>query len=205
MSRDKLSVLVRLIREEERDILDIGCGTGSLVGHLSSLGKRTTGVEIAPDKTPTASHSCHDFLQGDIESAETLQRLRDLGRRYDLLIFSEVLEHLVQPEATLKNLTPLLREGGAVLLVLPNVAFYKTRLVHLSGRWPVHPEGIFDKTHLRFFTLETARALVQGCGFRITSLEATHYSTRFRFLYDRLTRWRPTLFGEQFVIRAEPA
>lgn len=204
MNRDKSSVLLRLVREDERDVLDVGCGDGSLASQLSSLGKRVTGVEAAPDKTAAASAACDTLLQGDVESEKTLQRLRALGRRYDLLIFSEVLEHLVRPEQTLRNLRPFLKEHGAVLVVLPNMAFYKTRLVHLLGRWPAHSEGIFDKTHLHFFTLKSAQGLLRECGFRITALEITHYSARFKFLYDRLVRWSPGLFGEQFVIRAEP-
>lgn len=202
MNRDKSSVLLRMIREDEREILDIGCGTGSFAQQLSSLGKRVTGVEVDSGKVSSASAFCDLFVQGDIESAETIRRLEALGRRYDLLIFSEVLEHLVYPDRILRNLKPFLRENGSLLAVLPNVAFYKTRLTHLRGRWPLRSEGIFDKTHLHFFTLETARELVRESGFRITALEMTHYSVRFRFLYDWLVRWSPGLFGEQFVIRA---
>ncbi len=205
MGRDKSSVLLRLIREDEREILDIGCSTGSFAQQLSSLGKRVTGVEVDSGKVSSASVFCDVFIQGDVESAETVRQLEALGRRYDLLILSEVLEHLVHPEQTLHHLKPLLRQKGSILVVLPNVAFYKARLIHFMGHWPAHLEGIFDKTHLHFFTLKSARGLLQECGFHITALEITHYSVRFKFLYDRLVRWFPGLFGEQFVIRADLA
>jgi hypothetical protein len=87
--------------------------------------------------------------------------------------------------------------------VLPNVAFYKTRLRLLRGKWEYADEGILDRTHLRFFTKQTAELLLKEAGFRVVANRATHYSRRFAFIYNHLVEWCPALFGEQFVIRGE--
>lgn len=198
----KSQVVARLVTEKDHDILDIGCGHGEMARHLSALGKRLIGVDREATCHKTAEPHYEKMIVGDIEDMETLKVLTSLGRRYDLILFSEILEHLVHPEKTLEELRVLLRPHGAIIVVLPNVAFYKTRWMLLLGQWRYREEGILDRTHLNFFTLESAQELLQKAGFRIEDSRFTHYSQRFAFLYDRLTKWWPHLFAEQFVMRA---
>lgn len=202
---DKSSRVLELILENDREILDVGCGSGEIARHLHALGRRVAGVEQDPAKAVEAKPFCQEVLAGDIRSESTLGRLRALRRSWDLILCSEILEHLPDPDKTLQELNPFLKPGGAFLVVLPNVAFYKTRLMLLRGKWNYQAEGIWDRTHLRFFTRESATALLEGAGLKVSLLRATHYSRRFAFLYNMLIRWRPGVFGEQFVIRAVPA
>ena len=201
-SRDKISLVLSLIRHNERDILEIGCGGGEITRHLNVMGKRVVGVEIDQDKARIAKRFCKELITGDIESKETINAVRSLNYHYDIILCSEVLEHLKHPEQTLQKLHTFLEPGAAILVVLPNVAFYKTRLMLLAGRWGYADEGILDRTHLRFFTKETAELLLIDTGYKIITSQATHYSSHYAFIYDRLVKWFPRLFGEQFVIRA---
>ncbi len=201
--RDKLTLVLSLIDERDRGILEIGCGEGEMARHLSSLGKSIVGVERDAVKASAAKEFCKEVIVGDIEAWTTIESLKSFEKSYDLILYSEVLEHLVSPEQTLRELRIFLRPGGGVLAVLPNVAFYKTRLMLLGGRWNYSDEGILDRTHLRFFTRYTAETLIRDAGFQIVANLATHYSRRYVFLYNRLVERWPGLFGEQFVIRAE--
>src|SRR3990172_8248055 len=167
------------------------------------LGKCVVGVEVDDKKAAVARQFCKDFIVGDIEKQETIESLRSLRHKYDLILCSEVLEHLSRPDRLLLQLRDFLQPTGAILVVLPNVAFYKTRLSLLRGKWDYTDEGILDRTHLRFFTKHTAEMLLTDSGFRIVANKATHYSRRYATLYNYLVEWWPDLFAEQFVTRAE--
>ncbi|HTQ98457.1 MAG TPA: hypothetical protein VMH83_00645, partial [Candidatus Acidoferrum sp.] len=71
------------------------------------------------------------------------------------------------PFSLLKALKPVLKPGGTVYVSLPNVANVAVRLKLLVGRFEYEEAGIMDMTHLRFFTIATARQMVQEAGFRI--------------------------------------
>jgi len=109
--------------------------------------------------------------------------------------------------------------GGVLFVSLPNVANAAIRLSLLAGRFEYADAGILDRTHLRFFTRRTARRLVEDAGFRIRRVQATPVPAELavallrrapfralsRALFAAAAALRPTLFGYQFVIEAEPA
>jgi SAM-dependent methyltransferase len=138
---------------------------------------------------------------------------------FDVIVAGDILEHLPRPEVLLGSLKPLLKPGGVLLLSLPNVANVTVRLGLLLGRFTYAPRGILDRTHLRFYTRATGRALLEDNGFRIASVETTAMPLELAF--PALARpplaplargasllaarvW-PTLFGYQFVFEAAPA
>ena len=113
----------------------------------------------------------------------------------------------------------LLKPDGVLLLSLPNVANVTVRLALLLGRFHYGSRGILDRTHLRFFTRATGRALLEESGYRVLSIDATAMPLELAF--SALSRpplaglvrgttlaaarlW-PTLFGYQFVYEARPS
>lgn len=182
--------------------MDIGCGEGALAQQLQSMGKSVVAVEFDEQKAAKARSFCRRVIVGNVGSSSVLESLQSLGQRYDLIVCSEVLEHLADPVCVLKRLARFLKAQGAVVAVIPNVAFYKTRLMLLRGRWDYADQGILDRTHLRFFTRKTVCELFSSAGYTLQAVLPTHYSRRFSFLYDRLIHRWPALFGEQFVVRA---
>lgn len=92
----------------------------------------------------------------------------ELGeQRFDRIILADVLEHTVHPDIILRSLRHLLAPQGTVVISLPNVAHYSIRRHLLLGRWNMSDAGILDRTHLRFFTLKTAREMIASGGLRI--------------------------------------
>lgn len=200
--RDKTSLLLWLIQPHEREILDVGCGEGALAKELTRGGKSVVGIELDPGKASRARENCRRVIQGDAEDLQTVEAVRAVQSSFDVLLFSEILEHVRRPEEVLRSFLPLLKPSGAIVVVVPNVAFYKTRLTLLRGEWNYTSEGILDRTHLRFLTKKSLKTLFEETGLTLQTLIATHYSRRFSFLYDGLSAGFPELFGEQFVVRA---
>jgi ubiquinone/menaquinone biosynthesis C-methylase UbiE len=131
-------------------ILELGCGngaTGALALHEKKC-SRYVGIEMFEPMARMAEEVLTKVHQGNVESMS----LPYPAQSFDVLILSEVLEHLVDPETTLRSLTRLLKVGGRVFASSPNVAHYKIIRNLLLGRFDYLESGPMDKTHLRWFT-----------------------------------------------------
>jgi 2-polyprenyl-3-methyl-5-hydroxy-6-metoxy-1,4-benzoquinol methylase len=141
-------------------VLDVGCGFATTSARIQRLGNDVTGIDSATDIGATAGKRLGRVVQADLEDFETVTR--ELGdTRFDVLIFADVLEHLVWPVSALRRYLAFLKDGGSVIVSLPNVALWSVRLAHLAGRWEYAETGVLDRTHLRFFTRRSARWLLE--------------------------------------------
>ena len=133
--------------------------------------------------------------------------MEQLEERFDVVLMGDVLEHLVYPDEVLRSVRQLLLPGGVIIVSLPNVVFWSQRLKTIFGRFDYQSIGLLDCTHLRFFTLRTALALIENSGYRILEfypIIGGRFSSRFRLLWQGLANLRPTLFGYQLLFRAQP-
>ncbi|MDA7798289.1 methyltransferase domain-containing protein [bacterium] len=132
--------------------LDIGCGYGGNIDYLLSKGLILSGVGIEPanlefrnTQAKIINITIEDFLASGKESG-----------KFDLILLLDVLEHLSEPEEILAKLSMLLNEKGAILISLPNVRNFRVFWsIFILGVFPRNKEGIFDGTHLRWFTKKT--------------------------------------------------
>jgi 2-polyprenyl-3-methyl-5-hydroxy-6-metoxy-1,4-benzoquinol methylase len=124
---------------------------------------------------------------------------------YDQIVLGDVLEHTTEPDVVLRDLQPLLADGGGFVVSLPNVLTLRARARLMRGVWRYEDAGIFDRTHLRFFSVTSARELIAAAGLVI---EREHdvgpLSHRFGRLGARLTALRPGLLATQIVVAARP-
>jgi 2-polyprenyl-3-methyl-5-hydroxy-6-metoxy-1,4-benzoquinol methylase len=151
-----------------RRVLDVGCGPGGF-GHSLRQDDPTRerwAVELDADVAATAADHYDRMVVGPFPDAVT-----ELGARFDCIVFNDVLEHVVDPWATLRAATPLLAEGGAVVASIPNVR--NARVVFdlaVRGNWTYTDIGILDRTHLRFFTARSIRQLFVDCGYVVQAM-----------------------------------
>jgi len=190
-------------------VLDVGCATGYLAAELSRAGCAVTGVERDPDAAAAARAQCDALVAGDIEDAACRDEVAAHGP-FDAIVCGDVLEHLRDPWDALAFLATLLAPGGRALVSVPNVAHWTGRRALVRGRFPYADHGLFDRTHLRFFTRSGAHDLVARAGLRVGGeafapaplpLQA-HFPALGR-LAARAARWRPELFALQIVLSAE--
>ena len=152
-----------------RSVLDVGCGIGLNGAIAKARGAKVTGIEIVPERAERARQLLDEVISADLETDDVVDKLGD--RRFDLMLFGDVLEHTKEPRAVLERLAPLLEDGGHVVVSLPNVAAWTVRLSLLGGRFDYEPSGILDDTHLRFFTRKTAMELVEAAGLEILHVD----------------------------------
>ena len=148
-------------------VLDVGCGAGATLHWLKTSGRCevAVGIEMMEDAAAIARGRIDALHVGD---ATQLIDTAFAPHTFDLVLCLDVLEHLVDPWAFVAKLRPLLAPGGRVIASLPNVRHLRVVLpLLLAGRWRYEESGILDRTHLRFFTRESALELMNGGGLRV--------------------------------------
>ncbi len=154
-----------------KDVLDVGCGHGYFAEQLAEDGHRVVGVDALP--APERPAAFRRFLSTDLDGGLQGVAPQLTGERFDLVLLQDVLEHLRRPEALLADCKELLRPGGQVVISVPNVANVTVRVGLLFGRFEYKPRGILDRTHLRFFTRQSARRFLRENGFEILTEKVT--------------------------------
>ena len=149
-----------------------------------------------------ARNKCVKLHNIDIEKEELPY---DAGF-FDFIILGNVLEHMIEPEVVLGRLKKHLSENGFLIYSVPNIVNWHSRLTIFSGKFEYADRGIFEKTHLRFYNLNSARKLATDAGYRIVRLDVTPsiylYKEKLNFLwYGLATLWK-NLFADEFIIRA---
>lgn len=194
-----------------RRVLDVGCATGFLGEALAAQGCTVTGVELDAQAATEARTRLDEVVEADL-NVTALAGLFP-GRDFDVIVFGDVLEHLMDPDAVLRSAVKLLATGGAVVISIPNVTHGSLRLALLQGRWDYRETGLLDRTHLRFFTRESVLRMVADAGLHVTRLRGTvvdplgcEVEIDDESLPGSIVDWvrrQPDALTYQFVLRAE--
>jgi len=149
-------------------LLEIGAGEGSTAAYAQATNKCgwTCGVELCETAAAIAMTKMDQVIIGDVEKVA----LEFPERHFDVLILSEILEHLVDPWKVLKRLRPLMKPGALVHAGSPNVCHWSVIKSLLAGRWQYEERGIFDATHLRWFSPLTYREMFMDSGYVVDSV-----------------------------------
>jgi 2-polyprenyl-3-methyl-5-hydroxy-6-metoxy-1,4-benzoquinol methylase len=148
-------------------VLEVGCGSGATIAWLKARGRcgSAWGIEIMERAAQAAREHVDHVESGNAEAV--LERTAD-GGPYDLALCMDVLEHMVDPWDFMKRLAQQVKPGGIVIASVPNVRHYRVSLPLLFlGRFRYAEAGVLDRTHLRFFTQESAPQLVDPSLFEL--------------------------------------
>ncbi|MEU1103492.1 methyltransferase domain-containing protein [Streptomyces tibetensis] len=184
-------------------ILDIGCGDGTAAATAAPLlpGHRVIGVDWSQDALRRARTRIPYAVRGELTGGG----LPFASESADAVLFSEVVEHLVDPDAALDEIRRILRPGGHLMLSTPNLAAWYNRGLLLAGVQPVFSEvslrGIHGRPgkevvgHLRLYTARALKEFVAASGFTVERLEGAPFHGVPRPLrpLDRLACARPQL------------
>jgi 2-polyprenyl-3-methyl-5-hydroxy-6-metoxy-1,4-benzoquinol methylase len=151
--------------KSDAKVLDIGCGSGQLGQYFQNeLQCAVTGVEITEHNYAIAKTVLSNTLLGDIESLD----LHLIGADFDYIIFSDSLEHMLNPDKVLIRVQQLIATNGELLISIPNVRNFRVTVpLVFKGDWEYQDEGLLDRTHLRFFTIASISRLLYECGYKV--------------------------------------
>ena len=134
--------------------LDVGCSDGKL-GQALIYDKSciVDGIEFNSNmKNLCISKGYKNVFQCDLNTE--IKNLDCSKKSYDYIILADILEHLIDPKKTLDYFLEYLKDDGAIIISVPNVAFIQIRLNLLFGNWNYTKFGIMDETHTKFYTFK---------------------------------------------------
>jgi 2-polyprenyl-3-methyl-5-hydroxy-6-metoxy-1,4-benzoquinol methylase len=188
-------------------VLDVGCGSGANADWYRAHGAvHVSGIEIDARSAAMAAGAFNRVFHGSVEAALDAG---DLEGPFDLIVCADVLEHLVDPWTVLDRLRGLAHERTVLAVSVPNIRHVRALVRIAVGRgFAYEPSGIFDVTHLRFFTPRNAEDMVAGAGWRCDRFGAPTRGrlAPIRRVARRLTGGRSDHWlGFQTYVRAVPA
>lgn len=184
-------------------VLDIGCGNGNISFALAALKCNVTGVDIDDDlverlkrKSKNLGISHLNFLKVDANNLNSLS-----NGKFDVIIMSEVLEHLKNPLKTLQDAKALLKEKGFIIITIPNKFSLEERLRQsinksnflikfknkLKSKINTQIQSSHDTPHLHFFSYNDFAKVIQKAGLYIKNAKAQ--SAGFKSFYYLLGKF----------------
>ena len=166
--------LITYIEPGDNIVLDVGCAIGANGKYLieNNLSSTVYGVEYDSKMAKKAEENISKVFQGDLNNENFRKTLIEETPQFDYILFGDILEHLIEPEIVLKEIVKKLKPSGKVILSLPNIAHLELFVqVYLKGTWPRNPRGIFDNTHLRWFTKKDAIQMIENSGLNLLKYE----------------------------------
>jgi 2-polyprenyl-3-methyl-5-hydroxy-6-metoxy-1,4-benzoquinol methylase len=141
-------------------VLEVGCGSGDLLLALRARGaQRVCGVDISASACAVARARGLDVFCGTLEDFAS-------DERFDLVVMSHVIEHVIDPVRAITRVAELLRPGGTLYVETPNVAALDARL--FGARWGL----IHYPRHLHLFDRRTLRRLLERGGFAASAMRS---------------------------------
>lgn len=159
---------IQSIKPAGLKILEVGCSTGYFGSHLRQLGHHVTGVELDPQSAALAQAALDEVHCISIEKFYAANS----DRRFDVICFGDVLEHLYDPKDALERSIKQLAPDGHIICSVPNIGHGCIRGSLLEGEWNYSDLGILDRTHIRFFTKKTLLKLLQSVSLNVEKIQS---------------------------------
>ena len=156
--------LFRAVPTTAKRILEIGCARGRLGHELKQADPQryVVGVEDDPESAAVAAGRLDEVHTADVQRG-LLPSLPP--KNFDCVLFGDVLEHLLDPEAVLRATRHLLADGGTLAICVPNIAHFSIVKALLRSDLMYQPSGLLDATHIRFFTHATFIKMMLDAGY----------------------------------------
>ena len=161
--------MLRFVPTSAQRVLDLGCAEGAFSATVKDrTGAEVWGIEFDEQAAQRASAVIDRVLVGDAD-----ERIAELPDTYfDAIVCNDILEHLINPAATLRQLRRKLKPEGVVVASIPNIRFLPAlSKVVFRKDFPQDDEGIFDRTHLRFFTRKSIVRMFKASGFTMRRIK----------------------------------
>lgn len=147
-------------------VLDVGCSSGGMLQIFKQAGYDVTGVDYDKDRLAYGVKKGIDLFEGDAF---------DVEGKFDLIIYSHVLEHILDLKGELNRIAQLLNRGGYLFVELPNMDYW---LAHET-------EKCLQNAHTYYFTPKTLNDLMSMCGFvqcAAENCDAPNFATLWQFI-----------------------
>lgn len=165
---ERIEFILKNIPEKGAKILDIGCHDGTISKCMKKLGNDVIGIDFSEKALDRAKSKGIKVIHGDVMAEK-------FDCKFDVIVAGECLEHIFDGDAFLTKIKRLLNPCGKLILTTPNVASFGRRMMMLLGKNPIleYTARKTDAGHIRYFTFENMKALLEDNGFVIDEICGT--------------------------------
>jgi cyclopropane fatty-acyl-phospholipid synthase-like methyltransferase len=159
--------ILELLPQGMKKVIDVGSSSGALAKAYkqSYPGCEYIGIEINKEYAALSARFCNRVILESIENVSD----RDFNDLFpsDCWIFGDTLEHLYDPWAVLKRIRKQMSAGACIVACIPNAQHWSVQAYLNSGQFRYQDNGLFDRTHIRWFTRITINEMFETCGYKI--------------------------------------
>lgn len=156
----------RFVGEPSGSVLDLGCGNGAMARQLLAEGLDVYGVDASTSGIAMAeSEAPGRFYVIDVSSGQLPAPLR--SKRFDVVISTEVIEHLYEPRSLLNFAKSVMPCGGSLVLSTPYHGYLKNLVLAVTGKMDAHFTALWSGGHIKFFSRRTLQQLLEQQGFEM--------------------------------------
>lgn len=149
-------------------VLNIGCGSGGFVNEEFLKRNTVFGLDIALSDLERAKGRCYIPLQADLDSGIPIR-----DGVVDIVIASEVIEHIVDTDFLLSETNRVLKTGGMLFLTTPNINTLLSYVMMIFLDMPPYRSARYKSPHVRDFTKRTLQLALESSGFEIRKYRGT--------------------------------
>lgn len=192
-------------------VLDVGCSTGYVADFLA----KERGCDVYGLEPDSAAADAARLRLGDRIRTGGTELLGEYPPGFfDVILYADVLEHLMDPGEALRDTRRLLAPGGHVVASIPNCAHGDLRLLLLAGHFTYQRTGLLDSTHVRFLTRHSIPTMFERSGYRVESMRAKTISLGRTEFGINLRYFKPEVLSTivedphhadyQYIVKAAP-
>ena len=159
-------------------LLDVGCGNGQMLARMAALGWQAEGVDNDPAAVQVASAQGLNVHQGTLQSQQFADGV------FDAVVMNHVIEHVHDPLTLLKECHRILKPGGRLVAITPNIRSWGHRIYESDWR------GLEPPRHLQIFARPSLSALSSLAGFPSCDCRAITRGTSDILLASQLLKQR---------------
>jgi 2-polyprenyl-3-methyl-5-hydroxy-6-metoxy-1,4-benzoquinol methylase len=164
-------------------VLDIGCGNGNLCSMIEKLGFTVIGIDGDSDGIKIAQDNYKNCIFEKLIIGENSNEFSSRHGKFDIIISTEVIEHLYAPHHLLLLADELLANDGLLIITTPYHGYLKNLIISVFNLWDKHFTPLWHGGHIKFWSYRTISNLLNDNGFYITEF---HGVGRFSFLWKSM-------------------
>ncbi len=177
----KPHILRYATQTQAKTALDLGCGSGSMARDLAKIGLQVVGIDPSESGVIESRKHCPTGKFYELGIYDSPSKVEE--SEFDLVISTEVIEHLFYPRELPRFAHAKLKKGGLLLVSTPYHGWLKNVAISVLNKWDSHHTLFWDGGHIKFWSKTTLSLLFDQEGFDVIGF---HGCGRAPYLWESM-------------------
>ncbi|MFA5142285.1 MAG: class I SAM-dependent methyltransferase [Candidatus Woesearchaeota archaeon] len=155
----RLKAILKILKNKNGRLLDIGCSDGRYIVNFIKKGFICDGIDISDKAIALGKKRGLNLKKIDIT-----KKIKISDESYEIIVCAQVLEHLIDPFFTLKEMYRILKKNGTIIITVPNIGMIRNIFLILLGKPPAY-SCVFDGFHFRDYCEKEIIRMLEKANF----------------------------------------